>query len=240
MDLKEILLTVCRGAIAYLMLLTVTRILGRKAIGQMTFFDYTVAITFGSITANLGIGSNKSPLNAALVLLTFGALYLLTTVLVVKSFRMRKLISSEPVVVIAEGELVKTNMKRTHMTIGLLNKMLRDKDVFNIMDVEYAIYEYNGQLSVLLKSSKQPTTPKDMNLPAPYQGLTAELILDGRVMSENLRAAGKDQEWLRDELRKMGVDDPARVFFAAMDTAGSLYVSMGDTGPERHGRYGIE
>ena len=110
------------------MLLTVSRIIGRKAIAQMTFFDYTVAITLGSLAAHIGMGSNITPLKSLTVLVIFGVLYLLTSAIVVKSMRMRKLIDSEPVVVISKGELVKANMRRTHMTIGLLNKLLREKD----------------------------------------------------------------------------------------------------------------
>ncbi len=238
--MNEILLTIVRGAFAYLVLLTVSRIIGRKAIGQMTFFDYTVTITFGSLTAHFGIGSNKTPLNSLTVLLVFGALYLLTSAIVAKNIRIRKLVDSEPVVVIAKGEFVKANMKRTHMTVGLLNKLLREKNVFNIIDVEYAIFESNGQLSVLPKANRQPLTPADMNIPAAYRGLTTELIIDGLVLYENMAQIGKDENWLRTELASKGIPRPEDVFFAALDTAGNFYVTLGNNGPEEQGKYRIE
>lgn len=238
--MSEVLLTIARGAAAYLVLLTVSRIIGRKAIGQMTFFDYTVAITFGSLAAHIGIGSNKTPLNALIVLLIFGALYLLTSAVVAKNIRLRKLIDSEPVVVIAKGEFVKANMRRTHMTVGLLNKLLREKGVFNIIDVEYAIFESNGQLSVLNKSTRLPLTPSDMNIPVAYRGLTTELIIDGLILRENMAQLGKDENWLRAQLAAKGIARPEDVFFAALDTAGNLYVTLGYNGPETQGKYRIE
>lgn len=236
----EILLTILRGVVAYVLLLTVTRIIGRKAISQMTFFDYTVAITFGSLTAHIGIGVNKTPVAAATVLIIFAALYLLTSAIVIRSMYMRKLVDSEPVVVIAKGELVKKNMKKVHLTLSLMNKLLREKDVFNIMDVEYAIIECNGQLSVLMKSNRQPLTPLDMNIPAPYRGLTAELVIDGMLLEENLSTAGKDAAWLKNELSMRGIRNVEDVFFAAVDSAGQLYVSLGIAEEEEHGKYGIE
>ncbi len=238
--MNEVLLTIFRGLVAFLLLLTVTRLVGRKAISQMTFFDFAVAITFGSLTANMAIGGNNSPLTAGIAIVTFGALAIITSVIVLKSRHFRKLVNSEPVIVIAKGELVKENMKKIRLTMEMLNTLLREKNAFNIIDVEYAILENDGKLSVLSKSNKQPVTPADKNIGKPYMGLTVELIIDGAPMYENMRMIGKDEQWIVNELHNMGIQSVKDVFFAAMDSSGKLYISLGITGKEIQGKYGIE
>jgi uncharacterized membrane protein YcaP (DUF421 family) len=238
--MSGILLTLLRGILAYFLLLAVARFVGRKVISQMTFFDYTVAISFGSLAARLAVENDEKSLYSGVTLVLFGMLAFFTSFILLKSNRLRKIADSEPVVVIARGELVKANMKKIRLNMNLLNALLREKDVFNISDVEYAIMECDGKLSVLLKSSKQPATPSDMNIAVPYGGLTVELIIDGSLMNENLRASGKDAAWLAQELGKKGITDYRDVFFAALDPSGNLYVSLGNTGREEHGKYGIE
>jgi len=238
--MTDAMLTIARALFAYLLLLVVSRAVGRKAISQMTFFDFAVAITFGSVTANLGMGSQNTPLNASLVLVTFGSLAILTAFIAMKSMRVRKLIASEPVVLIAKGEIVKENLQKIRLSIGTLNSLLREKNAFNIMDVEYAILENDGKISVLLKSNKQPLTPFDMNIATPYKGLLHEIILDGRLMRENLAKAGKDEPWLSDQLSAKGIRNIKDVFYAALDVSGELYLTLGISGIEDHGKYGIE
>jgi len=238
--MTDAMLTIARALFAYLLLLVVSRAVGRKAISQMTFFDFAVAITFGSVTANLGMGSQNTPLNASLVLVTFGSLAILTAFIAMKSMRVRKLIASEPVVLIAKGEIVKENLQKIRLSIGTLNSLLREKNAFNIMDVEYAILENDGKISVLLKSNKQPLTPFDMNIATPYKGLLHEIILDGRLMRENLAKAGKDEPWLSDQLSAKGIRNIKDVFYAALDVSGELYLTLGVSGIEDHGKYGIE
>lgn len=238
--MTDIFLTILRAVIAFLLLLIVTRLVGRKAISQMTFFDFTVAITFGSLTANLGIGSSNTPLTAGIVIVIFGALAILTSYIALSSMRFRKLVDSEPVVVIAKGELVKSNMRRVRLTLPMLTTLLREKNVFNIIDVEYAILENDGKLSVMPKSNKQPLTPSDMGIAMPYKGLTTELIIDGQLLRQNLSQTGHNEAWLRIELKNRGIQSERDVFFAALDNTGTLYISLGVATTEAPGQYGIE
>jgi len=238
--MEAILLTILRAVIAFLLLLVVARIIGRKAISQMTFFDFTVAISLGSVTANLALGSQSTSVDAGIIMIVFAILAIATSLLAMKSIRARKIIDSEPVAVIVKGELVKENMKKIRMTLPMLTSLLREKKVFYIMDVEYALVENDGKLSVLLKSNKQPATPSDMGVGVPYKGLTTELIMDGRLLENNLYAAGKDVTWLQDEIKKRGITTFKDIFFAALDSSGSLYISLGIQPPETPGQYGIE
>lgn len=232
--------TILRAAAAFILLMVITRLLGRKAISQMTFFDFAAAITLGTLTASLGMGSDRSAATAVLVIITFAALVFITDLLHLKIFAFRKLAGSEPVVLIRNGKLVESNMRHTRITIESLNSLLREKNAFNIADVEFAVFENDGKLSVLLKSQKQPVTPSDLGIPTVYKGLSKELVIDGQIMEENLRDANLSEKWLKEQLADKDIYDVKDVFFAALDTGGELYVSKGLEGREKHGQYGIE
>lgn len=231
---------ILRTVLAFFALLLVARVMGRKAISQMTFFDFTVAITLGSVTANLSLGNNPTILGAVLVLFTLCLMGVLFDILHLKSFRFRKLINSEPVTLIENGHIIKENMKRTRFTMNDLNALLREKNTFNIADVEFAIIECDGKLSVLPKSQKQPVTPSDLKISTPYVGLVKEVIIDGSILNENLKDAKLDKDWLMRELNQQGIQNEKNVFFAALDTQGNLYVSKGHKGKESWGEHGIE
>lgn len=233
--------SIFRTTIAYLLLLVVARFMGRKALSQMTFFDLAVIITLGSVTANLAIGQNSTPVSAATVLLTLGALAILTGYLHIKSVWIRKLTNSEPVTAIENGKIIDKNLKKVRFTINELTTLLRKKNVFNYADVEFAIIENDGQLSVLPKSQKAPLTPSDLNIPTNYKGLTKDLIMDGKVLEENLKSVKLDKSWLNTQLSNQGISNVEQVFYAGLDSAGNLYVSVKQPdASEYHGEYGIE
>jgi uncharacterized membrane protein YcaP (DUF421 family) len=179
-------------------------------------------------------------LTAGVVVVTFGALAILTSFISLKSLRFRKLVDSKPVVVIARGEMVRPNMDRLRLTTGMLTSLLREKSAFEVADVEYAIMENDGKLSVLLKSNRQPATPFDLHIATPYRGLACEIIIDGSLMAENLKTAGKDEAWLMDRLKEKGIQRIQDVFYASTDSSGNLYITLGGSGEEKPGEYGIE
>ena len=236
----SIIYSTVRGLVAFILLMIVTRLMGRKAISQMTFFDFVVAITLGSLTANLGMGSNNNATTAATVIITLAVLAIITDYLHTKSFFVRKVVNSEPVVLIQNGEIVKDNMQRCRVSINDLTTMLREKNTFNIADVEFAIMENDGKLTVQPKSQKQPLTPSDMNIPTAYKELTKDIVIDGNIMYENLKDANLNEVWLIDQLKNAGINNVKDVFFAALDTSGNLYISKGIVGREKDGKYGID
>jgi uncharacterized membrane protein YcaP (DUF421 family) len=147
--LTDILWAMLRAFIAYILILTVARLMGRKAISQMTFFDFCVAITLGSVTANIGFGGDNSFHAAVTVLLTLGFLSIVTGFLCIKSFAVRKLVNSEPLLLIDNNQVVERNMKKARITMTELTSLLREKNAFNIKDVQEAVLENDGKLSVL-------------------------------------------------------------------------------------------
>ncbi|PKM96445.1 MAG: hypothetical protein CVU84_01670 [Firmicutes bacterium HGW-Firmicutes-1] len=233
--------SIFRATIAYLLLLGVTRLMGRKGLSQMTFFDFSVIITLGSVTANLSMGPNSTTASAVTSLLTLGALAILTGYLHIKNIWISKLTNSEPVTAIENGRIIDKNLKKVRFTMSELTSLLRQKNVFNYADVEFAIIENDGHLSVLPKSQKAPLTPSDLNLSTTYKGLTKDLVMDGKVLCENLKSVKLDETWLNAQLSNQGIDSIEQIFYAGLDSSGNLYVSTKQPqAQEYHGKYGIE
>lgn len=237
---QEIAYTSIRVLTAYFLLLTLTRIMGRKMISQITFFDFVVGVIVGSVAANLSV-SQKNPVVSGLTVLIVLALITVTIDFSnVKSFFARKLTNSEPVTVVENGKIIKENLVKTRLPLDNLMMLLREKNTFNIADVEFAMFETDGKLSVLKKSQKQPVTPADLNIPTAYVGLTKDIIIDGELMEENLKDANLNKDWLMGKLRENNFTCIMDVFYAGLDTTGNLYISSKNRKREKEGQHGIE
>ncbi|ETI66542.1 DUF421 domain-containing protein [Neobacillus vireti] len=229
-------ITIVKGILIYVLALFLTRKIGTKLISKMTFFDFIMGVSMGSIVANAIIDKQFATLSATTALLLFSFLTIFTGYLSMKNLTFRKLINSEPVTLIENGTIVDENMKKMKLTINELKMKLREKDAFNVADVEFAIMEADGNFSVLPKSDKKPLTPSHMNIHTTSTGLEKDIIIDGTIMEENLTDAGLDKEWLTSELNKQNIKDCSEVFYAGLDNTKKLYISKkNNTNKERGG-----
>lgn len=236
-----ILITILKGIGVYILAIILTRIIGTKLISQMNFFDLVMGVSMGSIVANAVINKDFASISATTALLLFAFLTVATGYLNLKSFTARKLINSEPVTLVENGAIVDENMKKLKLTINELKMKLREKDTFGLADVEFAIMEPDGQLSVLPKADKKPLTPYHMNIQTTSTGLERDIIIDGVIMEENLNAIGLDSNWLNSELSKQNIKDSSEIFYAGLDNTKKLYISKKKAADkESHGKYGIE
>lgn len=230
-----------RSIIAFALALIVARFLGRKLISQMTFFDFVVSVTLGTLTASVALGSDYLPADAITSIIVFALLAYFIGVLTISSIKAKKIFDSEPVVVIANGNINNENMEKIRYNVDSMLMHLRQKNVFNVADVEFAILEPDGKLSVELKSQKRPVTPSDINIPTKYEGLLTELVIDGNIMVENLNKANLNREWLDNELKNKGITSYENVFFAGLDTLGNMFISLKfNHTSEKSDQYGIE
>lgn len=238
---NTIINTILRSIAVYALALLLSRLIGRKLISQMTFFDFVVGVSMGSIVANAMIGSGGSPASAVTVLIIISGLTIVSSYAHIKSFKIRKIINSEPITLVDNGTIVEENMKNERLTIDELMMKLREKNVFNLADVEFAIMESDGQLSVLPKADKKPVTPAQMNIKVTSTGLTRDVIIDGVLMEENLKGTGLNKNWVDSQLKKQNIKDVSEVFYAGIDGKKNLYVSKRPKNKqEAHGQYGIE
>lgn len=222
---KVLLITIIKGIGIYILAMFLTKGIGRKLISQMNFFDFIMGVSMGSIVANAIIDKEFASLSATIALILFSILTILTGYLSIKSVTIRKLINSEPVTLVENGNIIDKNMKKTKLTINELKMKLREKSAFSLADVEFAIMETDGELSVLPKADKKPLTPYNMNVKVASPGLEKDIIIDGTVIDENLKSAGLDKKWLKSELNKQNIKESSEVFYAGVDNNKTLYVS---------------
>ncbi|MBT2692025.1 DUF421 domain-containing protein [Bacillus sp. ISL-55] len=222
---------VLRIAIGFIVLFSMARWSGRKEISQMTFFNLVSAIAFGSIAAALVVNPSVSILNGIIALIGWAAFTVLTDQIHLKSKKARKMLMGDPVIVIKKGKIMEDALRQTRLDTDSLQAMLREKSIFSMSDVDYAIFETDGKLSIMKKENKQTVTKSDLNI-AMSQGnfvpLSTELVADGKVNLKNLNKMNKDQTWLNDQLQQAGVQSVDDVFFAEVQTDGKLYIDKRD------------
>lgn len=216
---------ILKTTLAFLVLLILTRLLGKKQMSQMTFFHYVTGITIGSIAANIVSTDNQSILDEIIALILWCALTALLAYATLKSAKLRLLIDGQPEILIKNGILQKKSLKTTRISIEDLTIMLREQNIFSITEVDYAILEPNGKLSVLKKQPQLNLTKADMNIPAQSpKYLPSQIIIDGKIVYQNLIKLGLSIDWLEKELRAQEINSVAEVFYAEIQSNGLLYI----------------
>jgi uncharacterized membrane protein YcaP (DUF421 family) len=224
--LSDILIAFIKSIVSIMALFFVTKFIGKKHIAQLTFFDYIVGIAIGSIAGSLSVDKSTNYANGLTALITWGMFSFVVAHLSIKSIWARCFFDSTPTIFIQNGKIIQENLKKEKININDFMEELRLKGAFNIADVEFAILETNGEVSVQLKSQKRPITPEDLNISTRYEGLSANLIIDGKIMKANLQLINHDEKWLADELSKRNIDSAKNVLLASLDTQGKLYIAM--------------
>ena len=214
------------AAVSIVALFILTRLMGKKQIAQLTLFDYIIGISIGSIAAEGAIDPNV-PLPVTLTGLTVFSLFSVSFSLIgLKSYRGRKLLEGTPAVLIENGKIIESSLKKARINVNELLEECRQKDAFDIAGIEFAILETSGRLSVLLKSSRQPLTPEDMQIETPYQGLCSGVIIEGRVLEKELTLLRRDRAWLDAALSGQNIKDPENVLLAYINSAGELVAHL--------------
>lgn len=224
--LQKIMITVIRSIVAYLVLLFLGRLIGRKLISRITFFDFVVGIMLGSFAVRISLGNENSVLLGIVSSMVITALVLLTDFLNIKSSRFRKLEEGEPIVLIEKGKLLDQNIAKARMSVSKLIMMLRQKDIFYLEDVDFAVIESDGQLSVLLKPDKLPAAAGELKIAKPGNVFPVDIIVEGQIILKNLALSHHDEIWLRQQLQSQGIKDPKQIFYASIDKSDHLYLSV--------------
>jgi len=217
---------VMRNLVAIVFLFSLTLIMGKKLVSQLNFMDSIAGITIGSIAASMAIDRTIPYASGIISLLIWSLVPLLSAWLGLKSQTARKIFDGTPTILVQNGKILEQNLKKEKYHVNDLLEELRLQNVFNIADVNYAVLETSGQISVQLLPGKQPVTLGDLNLTPPSPGLCANLIIDGQILHEHLHQVGHDETWLRDQLKSQGVESPDKVLLASLDTGGKLYVDL--------------
>ena len=200
------IITFIRVVIIYIIVLFAMRLMGKREIGQLQPFELAIAIMIADLAAvpmadlGLPITSGIIPILALLVM------HLLISYINMKSIFARQVICGKPKILIFRGKIDEKALKKEGVTINELQERLRGENIFNIADVEYAILETSGQISVVQKPDKRTTIPADFNILPKYEGIPYDLVIDGKIMTDNLKAIGKDYNWLKKQVEKFGIN----------------------------------
>ena len=197
--------TFIRVIILYILVLIIMRLMGKREIGQMQPFELVIAIMIADL-ASIPMADIGIPLsNGIIPILALLLLQLLISIINVKSIKLRKFICGSPSILIYRGKIQEKTLKKEKITINELEERLRQNNVFSFGDVEYAILETSGQVTVIQKPEKRNTIPEDFGILPEYEGIPYDLVVDGKVMHENLKAIGKDYNWLKKQTEKFNI-----------------------------------
>ena len=213
--------------VSYAAMFLSAKVIGRKQISQLDFLDYITGITIGSIAAELATDLENvwKPLTAMII---YAAVTWLMSIINLRRARSRKYLNGTPTIVMDGGRLFRENMKKAKLDLSEFMVMCREQGYFNLADIQTAIFEYNGKLTILPVTARRPVTPADMNLSPPQEALFAEVIMDGRILDENLHRMGLDAKWLKKRLRDQGIQDVRSVYLGLCDEKHNLSCYLAD------------
>lgn len=216
---------IARGVVTISWLILLTKLMGQRQIGRMTLFDFIIAITIGSVTAG-GLNNSRTNLISVLIsITTLAVIDIILSFISLKFSKIRRIIQGEPKILIKNGKILEQTLKNTRMNLDDLLLGLRRNKLANIGDVEFAILEPNGKISVIPKSQARPVKPKDINIDTNYEGYPVVIIEDGNILEDNLKKNNLDKEWLKDQLKNQDIDNENEVLAAILDTQGRLFIN---------------
>lgn len=225
MEFNDFFRDTWQTTLIFVSLLLFTRILGKTQIGQLTFYEYITGITMGSIAGSIASSEPDKFWSHLYDLFLFFILTYLLSFITVKNRPLRKLVEDSPTIVIENGCIIKENMRALRYDLDELNSQLREKNVFDMSEVQHATIEPTGQLSVILKSDFQPLTKGDMNIHLPNPTFPVELIMDGEIIEENLANQQLTHTWLQTQLTQRNITSHSTVMYAVIDSKGQLFIS---------------
>lgn len=216
------LITLIRTIILYIIVLIVMRIMGKREIGQLQPFELAISIMIADLAA-VPMSDTGIPItNGIIPILGLLVMHLLISLVNMKSTNARAILCGQPRILIYRGRIDEQALKKERFTLNELQERLRGNNVVNIGDVEYAILETSGQITVIQKPNKRNTTPEDFDIMPDYEGIPYDLVLDGKIMKENLKQINKDEQWLRKEVSKFHIS-PENALIVTYDGKGQIF-----------------
>ena len=199
------LITFFRAIVLYIIVLIVMRLMGKREIGQMQPFELAISIMIADLAATPMAETGIPITNGIMPILGLLVMHLVISMINLKSTKAREIICGKPSILIFRGKVDEKVLKRERFTINELEERLRDNNIYKIGDVENAVLETSGQVTVIPKPNKRPTTPEDFNIEPKYEGIPYDLVVDGKVMYKNLEKLGKNYVWLKKQTEKFGI-----------------------------------
>ena len=216
------LITFFRAIILYIIVLIVMRLMGKREIGQLQPFELAISIMIADL-ASIPMTEIGIPIfNGIIPILGLLVMHLIISIINIKSLKAREIICGKPSILIYRGKINEEALKKERFTINELEERLRGNNIYNLGDVEYAILETSGQVTVIQKPEKRNTIPEDFNIIPDYEGIPYDLVVDGKIMEKNLQAIGKNYQWLKKQVEKFNMK-PEEALIVTYDAKGQIF-----------------
>lgn len=206
-----------RAIFSLVSLFLVTKMIGKKQVSELSLFDYVISISIGNFAAEMTMNLDSQVLNGFISVVIFGFIATLVAILTMKSVILRRFFMGTPTIIIQDGAFVLKNLKKIKFDMNDFLETARNKGYFDVSEIKYAIMEADGKISFLPKEENLPVTNKDMNLKPIKKGLCANVIIDGKIMKENLNIINKDEKWLLKQLKVKGYNSTKNILLATVD-----------------------
>ena len=216
------LITFIRPIFLYIIVLIVMRLMGKREIGQLQPFELAISIMIADLASTPMADAGIPLTNGIIPILALLVMHLIISILNIKSIKARAILCGKPAILIYRGKIDEKTLRKERFTVNELEERLRGNNIVNIKDVEYAILETSGQVTVIQKPEKKNVTVEDLKLEPQYEGLSYDLVLDGKVMYENLKILKKDYEWLKKQVNKFGIE-PEQALLVTIDGKGEIF-----------------
>ncbi len=223
-DFVEVGEVIIRSLFSLVTLFLITKMLGKKQVSQLSLFDYVVGISIGNFAAEISINTDTQYINGVIAVIVFGLIAFFISWLTMKSIKIRRFFIGVPTLLIQNGKIIDKNLKKVKFDINDMLEECRNNNYFDISEIEYAIMEVNGKVSILPKAENKPLTPKDMNLKVEQASLCANVIIDSHYMLNNLANMHKSKEWLDQQLSIKGYHNLDKILLATLDKNDKLIV----------------
>lgn len=211
-----------RSIFLYIIVLIVMRLMGKREIGQLQPFELAISIMIADL-ATIPMADTGIPIgNGIIPILGLLVMHLLISLINLKSIKLREIICGKPRILIYRGKIQEEALIKERFTINELQERIRSQNIVNLGDVEYAILETSGQITVIEKPNKRQATPEDFGIMPEYEGIPYDLIVDGKIMKKNLKAIGKTYNWLKEEINKFGFN-PEDALVATIDGKNQIF-----------------
>lgn len=213
----EVLIVIKRAIFSLVTLFVVTNIIGRKQVSELSLFDYVISISIGNFAAEMTMNLDSQVLNGFVAMVIFGLIATFVSILTMKSIIARRFFIGSPTIIIQDGKFIYKNLKRTKFDINDFLQTCRISGYFDVSNIKYALMEANGKISFLPKEDYAPVINKDMKLKTSKQGLCANLVIDGKVLYNNLKLVNKDISWLLNILKVRGYENLDDILLVTID-----------------------
>ena len=223
-----------RTILVLIILFFITKMMGKKQISELNFFDYVVGITIGSIAADISLDIEKNMIAGIAALFIYGFISYIISFVSIKSILARRFFIGVPTVLVEKGKIIESGLKKSKIDVNDLLMEARENGYFNLYEIDYALMEVNGNISFLPKEKEKPVTKRDMKIKCSNEGLTVNAIIDSKYMVNNMKAINKDKEWLDHELKVNGYDNYDNILLAMINNNYKVTIYEKNVKPDKN------